>query len=641
MPINNEALEAVREAIDIVDIASEHTKVERRGQRFVALCPFHKEKTPSLSLDPERKLYYCFGCGAGGDALGLHMELTGDDFATTIEHMARRYGIPLARSASTPGDDARVDRSARIQAALDAAHAFFRGKLRGEAPPQEYLRRRKIPSETISAFGVGFAPDGWRALVDDLGRRLPLADLEAAGLVARSRKNPDRPYDRFRNRLMFPIRSPSGRLLAFGGRTLGDDPAKYVNTNETDHFHKGTQLYGLDMARRGVREQGRVLLVEGYFDVIGAVLSGIDWAVASMGTALTAQQVRLLSRYTDEVVLGYDGDRAGIEAARKAASLLLEAGLVVRRARFPAGQDPDSLRLDEGPEAVRSVVEEARDAVALEIDDLPSRGELDPRVRAREAARVRLLIDRVKDPIARGGYFEQAAERLGVKVEMLLRESSAAPSPWAAGTQRPGPGTGPGPQRSGAGMQRPGASTPGGGDSTQPGGAATQPGGAAGADARPTVRRPPDTASIEEQVLRLIVGAPSLNGFDWPSAAAFFDPALRTIYRAAREQAEAGVDPIDSAALVEELGRRAGGGAETRKPVDRIAGLLLQPTFAFSAQELRSSLTELGRRFARQRLQLLAREIHRAQREGDMDTLQRKIEEKQELSSALYRQPRT
>ncbi len=593
--LTDEALDAVREAIDIVDIASEHTKVERRGQRFVALCPFHKEKTPSLSLDPERKLYYCFGCGAGGDALGLHMELTGDNFATAIEHMANRYGVPLPRAAPAPGEEARADRSERIQAALDAAHGFFRGKLRTEAVPQDYLRRRKVPSELIARFGVGFAPEGWQALVQDLGRRLAMPDLEAAGLVARSPKNPDRPYDRFRNRLMFPIRSPSGRLLAFGGRTLGDDQAKYVNTNETDHFRKGTLLYGLDTARRGIREQGRVLLVEGYFDVIGAVASGIDWAVASMGTALTAQQVRLLSRYTDEVVLGYDGDRAGIEAARKAASLMLEAGLVVRRARFPAGQDPDSLRLDEGPEAVRSVVDEARDAVALEIDDLPNRGELDPRVRAREAARVRVLIDQVRDRIARQGYFEHAAERLGVRVEVLLRESAAV-------TER----------RQGA-----------------------------AAEETVVARRPPATASIEEQVLRLIIAAPSLDGFDWPQPDVFFDPPLRAIYRAVREQAKAGVDPIDSAALVGALGRRSGDGNETGNPVDRIASLLLQRSSVFSEQELRISLAELGRRFARQRLHLLAREINRAQREGDLDALRRKIEEKQELSRALYGQPRT
>ena len=214
-----------------------------------------------------------------------------------------------------------------------------------------------------------------------------------------------------------------------------------------------------------------------------------------MGTALTAQQVRLLSRYTDEVVLGYDGDRAGIEAAQKAAALMLGAGLVVRRARFPAGQDPDSLRLDEGPEAVLSVVDEARDAVALEIDDLPSRGELDPRLRAREAARVRVLIDQVKDPIAARGL-------------LRARGRSAWASRWrcccvnrAAAAERPG---------------------------------------GFGAEAAPAVRRPRATSSIEEQVLRLIIAAPSLAGIDWADSDAFFDPALRTIYRAVREQAEGG-----------------------------------------------------------------------------------------------------
>ncbi|MDE2689195.1 MAG: DNA primase [Acidobacteriota bacterium] len=585
------AVDAVREAVDIIDLVSEHTRVERRGERFVALCPFHKEKTPSLSLDRQNNLYYCFGCGAGGDAFRFHMELTGDNFTTALEHLARRYGVPLER-ASGPDADARAERNERIQAALDAAHDFFRSKLRTEAVPQQYLQRRKVPSELIARFGVGYAPDDWRTMIEDLGRRIPVPDLEAAGLIARSQKAPDRPYDRFRNRLMFPIRDVSGRVVAFGGRTLGDDQAKYVNTNETSRFSKGRLLYGLDAARRAIREQGRALLVEGYFDVLGAAASGIDWAVASMGTALTGQQVRLLSRYTDEVVLGYDGDRAGIEAARKAAGTMLEAGLNVRRALFPAGQDPDSLRLDEGPEAVRATVAEARDAVAIELDDLPSRGELDPRLRAREAARVRTLIDRIGDPIVRTGYYETAAERLGVKVDVLLRESASA-SEKPAATDSPGPAAGP---------------------------------------------RPPLTASIEEQVLRLTAAAPDLGGIEWPAPDAFFDPALRAIYEAMREQAQAGAKRIDSGALVEVLGRRRGTDNETDRPVDRIAGLLLQRSSAFSESELRISLVELGRRFTRQRLNLLAREINRAQREGDMETLHRMIEEKQQLSREFYGQ---
>ncbi|MDE2923241.1 MAG: DNA primase [Acidobacteriota bacterium] len=582
------AVDAVREAVDIIDLVSEHTRVERRGERFVALCPFHKEKTPSLSLDRQNNLYYCFGCGAGGDAFRFHMELTGDDFKTALEHLARRYGVPLER-ASGPDGDARGERNSRIQAALDAAWDFFRTKLRTEPVPQRYLRRRKVPTELAERFGVGFAPDAWRTLIEDLGQRIPVSDLDAAGLVARSRKAPDRPYDRFRNRLMFPIRDVSGRVVAFGGRTLGDDQAKYVNTNETSRFSKGRLLYGLDAARRSIREEGRALLVEGYFDVLGAAASGIDWAVASMGTALTEQQVRLLSHYTDEVVLGYDGDRAGIEAARKAAALMLGAGLHVRRARFPAGQDPDSLRLDDGPEAVRATVAEAQDAVQLEIDDLPDRGELDPRLRAREARRVLPLISRIRNPIVRGEYEKIAAERLGLSPE-LMREA-------AGDDQQPAPG------------------------STKPAG----------------TPRAPLTASIEEQVLRLLAAAPDLRGIEWRAPDIFFDPALRAIYEAMREQARAGAERIDSGALVDVLGRRHAANDQTDRPVDRIAGLLLQRSSAFSESELRISLVELGRRFARQRLNLLAREINRAQREGDMETLHRMIEEKQQLSRELYR----
>ena len=586
------AVDAVREAVDLIDLASEYTRVERHGQRFRALCPFHKEKTPSLSLDPESKLYYCFGCGAGGDAFKFHMELTGDDFKTALEHLARRYGIPLER-ASGPEAAARAERADRIQAALDAAHDFFQEKLRTQPVPQEYLRQRKVPSDLIKRFGIGFAPDGWQALREALGSRVPVEDLEAAGLVARSRKAPDRPYDRFRNRLIFPIRDAAGRLVAFGGRTLGDDQAKYVNTNETSRFNKGRLLYGLDMARRAIKEQGRVLLVEGYFDVIGAAASGIDWAVASMGTALTEQQVKLLGRYTDEVILGYDGDRAGIEAARKAAGLMLAAGLHVRRARFPAGQDPDSLRLDEGPEAVRATVDDARGAVALEIDDLPVGSELDPRLRAREARRVLPLIDRISDPIERREYERTAAGRLGVSVE-LLREAAvenrqSSVSGW----------TGPAPAAS---------------------------------------SRPPDTASIEEQVLRLLVNAPTLGGFEWPASDAFLDPPLRAIYAAILEQAEAGAERIDSDALLRVLGRGNGGNNEADRPVDRVAKFLLQPSSAFSESELRDCLVELRRRFAKERRSMLRSEIERADREGDTETLDRMIDELQRLGNVARAQ---
>ncbi len=634
---NDATLEAVREAIDIVDLVSAHTRVERRGQSLVALCPFHPDKKPSMSVDPVKKLYYCFSCGAGGDALRFHMETTGDNFATAVEYLADRYGVPLPQS-SDPEARARVERADTIQTALNLADSYFRSKLRLAPVPRQYLERRRISPGLVSRFGLGFAPDEWRALVGDLGRRVDVRDLQAAGLIAFSQKAPDRPYDRFRNRLMFPIRSPSGKLLGFGGRTLGDDQAKYVNTNETDQFRKGTVLYGLNEARRSVREQGRLLLVEGFFDVLGAVASGIDWVVASMGTALTEQQAALIRRYTEEVIVGYDGDRAGIEAARKAVVLLLGAGLSVRRAQFPAGQDPDSLRLDEGPEAVRKVVDEAADAVQLEVDSLPGHHtELDPRIRSSEAVRVKPLLDVVPDPLIRNGYYQQVAERLGVTVEELNRH--AAPDERG---RRP--------------VKTPAAVATPSSRETAP-------------DRR--ADRPPDTASIEEQALRLLLEAGSLDGVEWPRPAAFFDPELRAVYVAMREQAAGGAQRIDPDALYLAMRSRALIGAErldvrgapgddapgagmqqgTRRPVDRfgedLLGRLVPPTEMESSESQHASpgtagekipvvLDVLSARYARQRIRVLVRDIGRADREGNREALHQMMQEKDQLSREIH-----
>src|SRR6202035_1675347 len=213
------------------------------------------------------------------------------------------------------------------------AAEFFADQLKKAPLPQRYLEKRRIPRELVERFGLGYAPDAWHSLQQALQGRVPLADLHAAGLIGRSEKSGD-PYDRFRNRLIFPIHGAAGRLLGFGGRTLGDDDAKYVNTSETDQFHKGTLLYGLHLAKKEIRESGRALLVEGYFDVVGTVASGREGAVAGMGTALTPEQARLLFRYAGEVVVGYDGDSAGETAYRRALPLLLAEGLAVRRARF-------------------------------------------------------------------------------------------------------------------------------------------------------------------------------------------------------------------------------------------------------------------------------------------------------------------
>jgi DNA primase len=353
-------VQAVRDAVEVEAIAGEHTKLKKAGRRLKGLCPLHKEKTPSFSVDPDQGLFYCFGCGRGGDAIKLHMLLSGDDFPGAIESLARRYGIPLPTRRE---GGSRVDRKLeRIEAALERAEGFFRTGLGRSESVRRYLAERKISEELIDRFALGYAPDGWENLLKALHPEVPLDDLIAAGLVGRSEKS-GKPYDRFRDRLIFPIRNAAGRLVGFGGRAMGDDKAKYVNTAETDRFHKGRLLYGLDLAKRNIRERGRALLVEGYFDVIGAVAAGVDWAVASMGTALTPEQAKMLDRYADEVVVGYDGDEAGWRAYRRALPLLLEQGLGDFRLKLDQDQDPDSLRLEQGDEALIKGLEGAPDAV--------------------------------------------------------------------------------------------------------------------------------------------------------------------------------------------------------------------------------------------------------------------------------------
>ena len=413
-------VQAVRDAVDIVEIAGAQTKLQRAGRKWKGLCPFHKEKTPSFQIDAEQGLYYCFGCGKGGDAIKLQMELTGDDFPGAIESLARRFGVqvPVA-AARRPG--ARPEEARDLEAVLESAAAFFARELAGSASATRYLDERKIPAELVERYGFGLAPDAWRGLLAALQPKIPLADLLDAGLAVRPEGGGE-PYDRFRNRLMVPIRNASGRLVGFGGRALGDDKAKYINTAETDRFHKGSLLFGLDRAKRALREGGKALLVEGYFDQVAGVAVGIEGCVASMGTALTPDQAKLLARHAEEVVVGYDGDSAGETAARRALPILLAEGLAVKRARFGEGEDPDSLRRKRGDEALRQAVAAAEDLVLLEIERLvPADAHRNPHVRARAAKEATVVLAPIRDSVLRYSYGRILADRLGVPAPLLLQ----------------------------------------------------------------------------------------------------------------------------------------------------------------------------------------------------------------------------
>ncbi|HVT15968.1 MAG TPA: DNA primase [Thermoanaerobaculia bacterium] len=616
MPIGNiqltpQLIQAVRDAADIESIASEHTRLKKVGRRYQGLCPIHKEKTPSFSIDPVQGLFYCFGCGAGGDAIKLHMLTSGDDFPAAIEALAARYRIPLPARGARPGSRPERD----LEGALTAAAAFFADQLRSSPLAQGYLEKRRVASELVERFALGYAPDDWRGLLSALHPRVPASDLEAAGLVARPERGGE-PYDRFRNRLMFPIHNPSGRLVGFGGRTLGDDQAKYINTSETERFHKGNLLYGLYQAKREIRDSRRAVLVEGYFDVISAVASGREGAVAGMGTALTAEQASLLSRYADEVVVAYDGDNAGETAFRRALPLLLAADLGVRRALFPAGHDPDSLRLEAGGAAVAAALDAAEDGVVIELRRAIPGPTASPKLKAETATAIAGLLAPLRDPLMRSEYVRRAAEMLGVSEKEFISRFKELKG-WQGVAPQP---------RSASGQVR--ADQP-------PGGSASGTGafGAPGAPGPHLVR------SLEEQVLANLLqaaeraegaeAAPSLA--ELPSPEVFLDLECRNIYQAfCTLYARGGGSPPEVRAVLAEMGSQQG-------VVDRMAAILLEGSFGPAKAGLLESLDKLLRRWRQQRLRELKSEMAEAQRRGDRARLASLVEEKTSLSQSLHR----
>lgn len=586
LQLNPQFVQAVRDAIDIVDVAQGYTKLTRAGRKWKGLCPLHKEKTPSFNVDAELGFFKCFGCGAGGDAIKLHMLLTGDDFAAAMESLAGRYGVPLPAQAAHRGARARAAGERDPEAVLEAAAEWFVDQLARSEFARGYLERRRIPRELVERFGLGFAPEGWRNLLGAMAGRCSPGDLLEVGLAARPEGGGE-PYDRFRNRLIFPIRNAAGRLVGFGGRTLGDDVAKYVNTAETERFRKSTLLYGLDQAKRPLRETRRALLVEGYLDVLAAVAAGIDATVASMGTALTLEQARLLARFADEVVVGYDADDAGESAARRALPIVAGQGLAARRMRLPAGEDPDSLRVKAGEAAVRAAFDQADDLMLAELERLaPADLHRNPAARSKAAKEVTELLKAVPDAIVRYGYARAAADRLGVPPQLV----------W----QRVGLGREAIREALAPGAAPPEAATPG--------------------------RR------AEEEVVRALLLAsdrgeslPPL--LELPPAAAFLDAGLRKFFEAFCSLYGAGAPPR-LASVLAAVG--AGEGAE-----ERAAHLLLESEDS-AAAPMPEALRNLRRRWLKSRLREVSREISDAERRGDQRRLAELVTEKHQINDELH-----
>lgn len=332
--------------VNIVDIIDGRVKLKKAGKNYSGLCPFHQEKSPSFSVSPDKQFYYCFGCGAGGNAIGFLMEYERLEFPQAVEELAKYAGVDVPRDEHS---HQRSDEHKAQLSTLDAAAQYYQEQLRqhpNRNAAVNYLKARGLTGQVAQYFGIGYAPDGWDNLLKRLGTSPEQQQLlEQSGLLIRHEER-DRLYDRFRHRIMFPIRDIRGRVIAFGGRVLGDEKPKYLNSPETDTFHKSRELYGLFEARRLTQKLDKIVIVEGYMDVISLAQFGITYAVATLGTATTAQHLERLFKTVSEVIFCFDGDAAGRKAAERALETTLPVIKDGQEARFlflPEGEDPDSL----------------------------------------------------------------------------------------------------------------------------------------------------------------------------------------------------------------------------------------------------------------------------------------------------------
>ena len=408
---------------DIVEVLGKRIQLKKAGREFKANCPFHDEKTPSFTVVPTKQFYHCFGCGAHGTALGFLMEYEHMDFVEAVEALAASMGIEVPREES----QRPARRYDELFELLVQVERYYQANLKKSQAAKDYLKGRGIDGATAKRYGVGFAPAGWSAVLDKFGKSKELIDrLLAAGLIIR--KDNGNHYDRFRDRIVFPIRDSRGRCIGLGGRVLGDDEPKYLNSPETVLFHKGRELYGLYEARQALRNIERLVVVEGYMDVVGLARHGIDFGVATLGTATTDDHLKLLFRLTEDVFFCFDGDTAGRAAAWRALETALPQIREGRQVRFvflPEGQDPDSFVRNLGPRAFEEALASGVPLSDFLVEELA--GQVDMETvdgRARLAELASPLVQRIPPGFYQELLRERLAESVGLsatKLKALMR----------------------------------------------------------------------------------------------------------------------------------------------------------------------------------------------------------------------------
>jgi DNA primase len=421
----------IRRTADIVDVVSESVHLRKAGKDFSGLCPFHSEKTPSFSVSPDKQLFYCFGCGEGGDVFHFVMRREGFPFAEAVRFLARRCGIEIGDRAPSPEEAEKAREQERTRWILREAADWFRKQLVGAPegrPARAYLDRRGVNSEMRERFALGYAPDAWDRLLAHLGKAgVPAEVVERAGL-ALPRKSGTGHYDRFRGRVVFPIMDGRGSVVAFGGRVLGAEKPKYLNSPETDLFRKREALYGQHAARRSARETGVAFVVEGYLDVITLHQFGIANAVATLGTALTAGHVRLLRSMTERAVLVFDADEAGLRAAERSVPVFAKAQMPASVLLLEPGTDPDAFVRERGADAFRERAEAAPEGIPFLADRFLSRYGDTVAGKARAAAELAPVLSGVADPVARPLYVSEVAARLGAPESAVWERMGKAPA---------------------------------------------------------------------------------------------------------------------------------------------------------------------------------------------------------------------
>jgi DNA primase len=442
--ISAESLERVKGAADIVEVISAHTDLRRQGARWVGLCPFHDERTPSFSVDAQDKLYHCFGCGVGGDVIKFVEEKDGLGFAEAVELLADRYGVELEREQEDPRAEAQRQHRRRLQQLLERSASYYSSYLwdsKEAGKAREYLAERGLAEGVLRDFGVGFAPSAWdKILLAGQRAGFTVDELRAVGLVQKGRQGGE--YDRFRSRIMFPIRDARGRVLGFGGRAMrSDQGAKYVNTAETDFFHKSKILYGLDRARGAMTKANRAVVVEGYTDVLALHQAGMEGTVGVMGTAITPDQVATLSGVVDEVVLALDADAAGQNAMLRAQRVAGDRRMRLRVASMPAGVDPAELMAEaDGAERFGKLVEASGELTDFQVGLVLDRTDVSsPAERDRALEEVAPILAGMGEGASQSELVRRVADRLDLEPAMVMgrvvASTPATGGPGAAGDE--------------------------------------------------------------------------------------------------------------------------------------------------------------------------------------------------------------